>query len=81
MTDFEYNILSLLRTRTDSEDVRFAVREKYPVDNARQYQPLMSMERLVILQQYTLGGIDDTAQHLTKTRWSFTRVCLVLQDI
>ena len=32
MTDYEYNILNILRARTDqSEDVRFAVKEKYPI--------------------------------------------------
>lgn len=46
LTDYEYTILSLLRTRTDSEDVRFAVREKYPVHSARQREPLISQERL-----------------------------------
>jgi hypothetical protein len=47
LTDFEYNILSLLRTRTDGEDVRFAVRERYPLENARQNEPLISVEKLV----------------------------------
>ena len=45
LTDFEYTILSLLRTRTDSEDVRFAVRERYPIENARQNEPLMALEK------------------------------------
>ena len=45
LTDFEYTILSLLRTRTDTEDVRFAVREKYPIHSARQREPMMSQER------------------------------------
>ena len=45
LTDYEYTILSLLRTRTDTEDVRFAVREKYPVNSARQREPLMNLER------------------------------------
>ena len=45
LTDFEYTILSLLRTRTDTEDVRFAVREKYPVHSARQREPMMNQER------------------------------------
>lgn len=36
LTDFEYTILNILRPRsTDSEDVKFIVREKYPVDKAR----------------------------------------------
>ena len=45
LTDFEYTILSLLRTRTDTEDVRFAVREKYPIHSARQREPMMNQER------------------------------------
>ena len=45
LTDYEYTILNLLRTRTDSEDVRFAVREKYPIHSARQREPLISQER------------------------------------
>ncbi|KAG8184693.1 hypothetical protein JTE90_013086 [Oedothorax gibbosus] len=36
LTDFEYTILNILRPRaTGSEDVKFIVREKYPVDRAR----------------------------------------------
>eukprot|EP00042_Codosiga_hollandica_P058711 m.889321 g.889321 ORF g.889321 m.889321 type:complete len:1153 (-) comp59941_c0_seq5:1399-4857(-) len=34
LTDFEYTILSLLRPRVDNEDVKFAVRERYPVEVA-----------------------------------------------
>ena len=45
LTDYEYTILSLLRTRTDADDVKFAVREKYPVNSARQREPLMNQER------------------------------------
>lgn len=36
LTDYEYTILNILRPRTDeSQDVRFAVKEKYPVADAR----------------------------------------------
>lgn len=36
LTDFEYTILNILRPRASgSEDVKFIVREKYPVDKAR----------------------------------------------
>ena len=45
LTDYEYTILSLLRTRTDADDVKFAVREKYPVNSARQREPLMNQAR------------------------------------
>ena len=39
-------ILSLLRTRTDQEvETRFAVREVYPKDAARQNEPLPSFTR------------------------------------
>ncbi|MBN3298787.1 NEMF factor, partial [Amia calva] len=47
LTDFEYTILNLLRFRTaEAEDVKIAVRERYPVENARPEEPLISLERL-----------------------------------
>jgi predicted ribosome quality control (RQC) complex YloA/Tae2 family protein len=37
LTDYEYRILSLLRTRTDeSQDVRLAAHEIYPLQTAMQ---------------------------------------------
>lgn len=46
LTDHEYLILNILRFRTDeADDVRFAVRERYPVDLARPPAPLPSLER------------------------------------
>ena len=39
LTDFEYTILNILRPRTDnSQDVRFAVRELYPVAVAKHHE-------------------------------------------
>ncbi|XP_040825871.1 nuclear export mediator factor NEMF isoform X1 [Ochotona curzoniae] len=47
LTDSEYLILNILRFRTDdSDDVKFAVRERYPVDHARAAEPLLTLERL-----------------------------------
>ncbi|KAM9294302.1 ribosome quality control complex subunit NEMF [Gastrophryne carolinensis] len=47
LTDHEYLILSILRFRTDeADDVKFAVREHYPVANAKAAEPLLTMERL-----------------------------------
>ncbi|KAJ7345326.1 hypothetical protein JRQ81_001276 [Phrynocephalus forsythii] len=47
LTDHEYLILNILRFRTDeADDVKFAVRERYPVDTARGAAPLPSLERL-----------------------------------
>uniref|UniRef100_A0A803YN87 Ribosome quality control complex subunit NEMF n=1 Tax=Meleagris gallopavo TaxID=9103 RepID=A0A803YN87_MELGA len=47
LTDHEYLILNILRFRTDeADDVRFAVRERYPVDSAKAPTPLPSLERL-----------------------------------
>uniref|UniRef100_A0ACB8G6U7 Uncharacterized protein n=1 Tax=Sphaerodactylus townsendi TaxID=933632 RepID=A0ACB8G6U7_9SAUR len=46
LTDYEYLILNILRFRTDeADDVRFAVREHYPVDCAKAVSPLPSLER------------------------------------
>ena len=44
LTDHAYTILSLLRPRVDNEDVRFAVRERYPVENAHQRLPVLADE-------------------------------------
>ncbi|NXH47246.1 NEMF factor, partial [Dicaeum eximium] len=47
LTDHEYLILNILRFRTDeADDVRFAVRERYPVDSARAAVPLPTLDRL-----------------------------------
>lgn len=46
LTDHEYLILNILRFRTDEvDDVKFAVREHYPVGNAKPPAPLPSLER------------------------------------
>ncbi|XP_015206020.2 ribosome quality control complex subunit NEMF isoform X1 [Lepisosteus oculatus] len=47
LTDHEYTILNLLRFRTaEAEDVKIAVRERYPVESARPPEPLISLDRL-----------------------------------
>ncbi|NXK65544.1 NEMF factor, partial [Sylvietta virens] len=47
LTDHEYLILNILRFRTDeADDVRFAVRERYPVDSAKAPVPLPTLDRL-----------------------------------
>ena len=45
LTDCDYIILTLLRTRTDSEDIKHIVRERYPIESSRQREPLVSIER------------------------------------
>uniref|UniRef100_A0A673ZEG1 Ribosome quality control complex subunit NEMF n=1 Tax=Salmo trutta TaxID=8032 RepID=A0A673ZEG1_SALTR len=49
LADHEYTILNLLRFRTaeGEEDVKIAVRERYPVENARPPEPLISLERFL----------------------------------
>ncbi|NXO13710.1 NEMF factor, partial [Oriolus oriolus] len=47
LADHEYIILNILRFRTDgADDVRFAVRERYPVDSAKAAAPLPTLDRL-----------------------------------
>ena len=47
LTDNNYIILNILRPRTDKDtDVRFSVKEKYPVDQARQNSFLPSNESI-----------------------------------
>ncbi|KAK0139759.1 Nuclear export mediator factor Nemf [Merluccius polli] len=57
LADHEYTILNLLRFRTaEAEDVKIAVRERYPVENARPPEPLISLERLSeVLSKATQG--------------------------
>lgn len=50
LADYEYTILNLLRFRTaEAEDVKIAVRERYPVENARPPEPLLSLDRCVFV--------------------------------
>lgn len=50
LADHEYTILNLLRFRTaEAEDVKIAVRERYPVENARPPEPLLSLDRCVFV--------------------------------
>uniref|UniRef100_A0A8C5J4K6 Ribosome quality control complex subunit NEMF n=1 Tax=Junco hyemalis TaxID=40217 RepID=A0A8C5J4K6_JUNHY len=45
LTDHEYLILNILRFRTDgADDVRFAVRERYPVESAKAAVPLPTLD-------------------------------------
>ncbi|XP_048732715.1 ribosome quality control complex subunit NEMF-like [Ostrea edulis] len=47
LTDFEYTILNILRPRTDTcQDVKFAVRESYPISAAKQHS-IPSNEKLM----------------------------------
>ncbi|XP_072786704.1 ribosome quality control complex subunit NEMF isoform X1 [Taeniopygia guttata] len=47
LTDHEYLILNILRFRTDeADDLRFAVRERYPVESAKAAVPLPTLDRL-----------------------------------
>ncbi|XP_013772570.1 nuclear export mediator factor NEMF-like [Limulus polyphemus] len=47
LTDSEYIILNILRPRAKgSEDVKFVVREKYPVDLAQQSEPVLDTGKL-----------------------------------
>ncbi|KAK7505562.1 hypothetical protein BaRGS_00003307 [Batillaria attramentaria] len=56
LTDSEYTILNILRPRTDnSQDVRFAVREQYPVGAAKHHE-LPSEEKLLQILQSAKEG-------------------------
>ncbi|KAK0404006.1 hypothetical protein QR680_017236 [Steinernema hermaphroditum] len=54
LTDHNYVILNVLRPRTDKDnDVKFSVKERYPVDIARQYEDLPTRDLL----QEILGSV------------------------
>ncbi|CAJ1073402.1 nuclear export mediator factor Nemf-like isoform X1 [Xyrichtys novacula] len=57
LADHEYTILNLLRFRTaEAEDVKIAVRERYPVESARPPEPLISLERLTDILSKAQNG-------------------------
>ncbi|XP_029972447.1 ribosome quality control complex subunit NEMF [Salarias fasciatus] len=57
LADHEYTILNLLRFRAaDAEDVKIAVRERYPIENARPPEPLISLERLTEILSKASNG-------------------------
>uniref|UniRef100_UPI0037E6FC22 ribosome quality control complex subunit NEMF n=1 Tax=Semicossyphus pulcher TaxID=241346 RepID=UPI0037E6FC22 len=57
LADHEYTILNLLRFRTaEAEDVKIAVRERYPVESARPPEPLISLERLTEILSKASNG-------------------------
>ncbi len=48
LTDHEFTILSLLRTRTDADtDVRFATRQKFSVETIKRDQPSPTLDKYV----------------------------------
>nr|XP_033807230.1 nuclear export mediator factor NEMF isoform X2 [Geotrypetes seraphini] len=57
LTDYEYMILNILRFRTDeADDVKFAVRERYPVKNAKVPELLLHVERLNEIMENSAKG-------------------------
>lgn len=59
LTDYQFTILNLLRFRTaeaEDVDVKIAVRERYPVENARPVEPLISLTRLTEILSEAQSG-------------------------
>jgi len=51
LTDYEFTILSLLRTRTDADtDVRFAARQTFSTETIKKDQPTPTLEGWVYIQ-------------------------------
>lgn len=58
LTDSEYVILNILRPRTDnSQDVRFAVREQYPIAAAKHHEVPTEEKMLQVLQPAKEGDV------------------------
>eukprot|EP00117_Sycon_ciliatum_P034105 scpid19698/ scgid26108/ Nuclear export mediator factor NEMF; Antigen NY-CO-1; Serologically defined colon cancer antigen 1 len=70
LTDHQYTILNLLRRRKDkdNEDVRFAVRESYPLSNAREAEPVTREGILSIVQGAQAG---DTLRKILSPHYVF----------
>ncbi|ROL51281.1 Nuclear export mediator factor Nemf [Anabarilius grahami] len=59
LTDYQFTILNLLRFRTaeaEDVDVKIAVRERYPVENARPVEPLIRLDRLTEILSEAQSG-------------------------
>ncbi|XP_019743832.1 ribosome quality control complex subunit NEMF isoform X2 [Hippocampus comes] len=57
LADHEYTILNLLRFRNaEAEDVKIAVRERYPVESARPPEPLITLQRLTEIISQAQNG-------------------------
>lgn len=67
LADHEYTILNLLRFRTaEAEDVKIAVRERYPVENARPPEPLLGLDRCVFVPRSASPPIRCLISHTTE---------------
>lgn len=64
LTDYELTTLYILRPHTEGENLRFAMREKYPVERAKQPTKELELEALVKLLENARNG-DYLRQILT----------------
>lgn len=64
LTDYELTTLYILRPHTEGENLRFAMREKYPVERAKQPTKKLELEALVKLLENARNG-DYLRQILT----------------
>ncbi|KAJ8925872.1 hypothetical protein NQ315_009724 [Exocentrus adspersus] len=55
LTDYEYTILNVLRPHTEGDKVKFAVREKYPQDRARENKTISKEEVVNIFENAKNG--------------------------
>ncbi|XP_048830455.1 ribosome quality control complex subunit NEMF-like [Brienomyrus brachyistius] len=70
LTDHEYTILNLLRVRTaEAEDVKIAVRERYPLESARLPEPLVSLERLT--EMLSSGPKGEQVKRILNPHFSY----------
>jgi hypothetical protein len=65
LTDYEYVILNILRPRTDeSQDVRFAVRQKYPLELAKPAEDPATTDRFVISSPSSVSLVSLFMVHI-----------------
>lgn len=55
LTDYEYTILNVLRPHTEGDKIKFAVREKYPQDRARESKVISKEDMSHILENAKNG--------------------------
>lgn len=55
LTDYEYIILNVLRPHTEGDKIKFAVREKYPQDRARESKVISKEDMIHVLENAKSG--------------------------
>lgn len=83
LCDYEYTILNVLRPHVEGEEIRFAVREKYPMNRARvdDGPPSMDLVKEKLLQAHPGDSLRTVLNPMLPFGASLIDHCLIEHDI